>query len=181
MIKYERIVGFFVILLIVFFIIIGLKWGCELNNGVEEDQTTLNINKEIIKLKREIKNIKARVANVEHSLGAGVSAEVSVPSVNIDSIAKQYTTVYISRENVNNRVIWKTTNKDNVFIVSINLEQEPYPDTILAWTGNGMLPTAAYNVSGNIMSVIMQQPKKAFIATNNFIVVRYLAKPYPEK
>ena len=94
----------------------------------------------------------------------------------IAKVAESYITDIINNSNVNERTVWQKTNQQNVYIVSIRLNHQPYENTILIWTGTGILPSSSYKIERTTLSVILNQPKEAFVSSNNFITIRYLPK-----
>lgn len=172
--KIEKFIGVFAVLLVVFFLIILGKWIFLKNDYSQIQYQKIS----------EVAQDKEDKPDAETTQEAG-NPEDATPAVtenggnapgNTADLAERFVTDVIQKDNVNEKALWNATNMNGVYIATIKLESKPYENTLLVWTGLGLLPVSAYNYKNGAVSLIMMQTKDEFIANNNFINIRYISR-----
>ncbi|MBN1353664.1 MAG: hypothetical protein JW994_03215 [Candidatus Omnitrophica bacterium] len=126
---------------------------------------------EMGKIKSEQTALKVKLASLEKI----VRSETETPEKEKQDLG--FMLESINPENVDNRAVWGKTNKSDLYIVTTHLEKTPLPNSVIIWTGLGILPYEAYRIEGNSVSIIIRQSKETFVSSNNYINIRYASKP----
>jgi len=181
MLRQQHIIIFFVVLLIAFFIIFGIKSTQDEvdKKSPSKKYKTTDIAKEINELKNSQAAIKATLASLESKIRNQAPVSATTEDLTEDQSAQfsgVFITEAINRKNAGTKAKWQDTNQPNAFIISVYLENEPAPSSLLVWTGLGILPFSAYKVEGNILNIIFQQSQEVFMNANNYINIRYFPK-----
>lgn len=174
MLKYEKIIPVFVGLLVVFFILIGLKWigiGFSKNSNQE---TISTLREEIKELKREQTALKMRLGDYESMRVQDQSAANPQDEIPQNLNPSNFIVDIVTKDNIDLKAKWSTTNKDGIYVLTIRLDYEPQPGLVLVWTGMGMLPVTSYSINAGSVSIATQQTREMFIASNNFVNVLYV-------
>lgn len=156
-------------------LVIGFKQGLSQRGGIGTKGALRHLEDELKKVKVEQTSIKAKLLNLERAVRSKKSSPTGLSS-SINDLPDSFVTEVVSRDNVDSKAVWNQTNRPDVFLVSVRLEREPNPNTLLVWTGLGVLPFNAYRVDGKTLSILFEQPREAFIASNNFINIRYSSR-----
>ncbi len=157
--------------------------GCKQRNKTDS-QAELNI--DIIEIKNDLERLKqentmtkARLSNFEELIRSRQEINNSqVENTDSEDTGNSFIIENIVSSNIDTKTAWNQTNKANLYVVSVKLEKEPYPNSILVWTGKGLLPFSAYKTQGLNMSIMFNQSKEDFISSNNFINIRYIPKRF---
>lgn len=178
--KYQKIItvsclGFIILLYIIF----GVKHSVlsrQVASGSSFEpggikETLSGIQRKQISLETRLDKIEIMIAANPKAANPGSSqaSQASTP-------AGIFINENIFKDNLDTKAIWNPTNKPNVFIVAIKLQEEPDPNSLLVWTGMGMLPFDAFTSQGDTLSILFQQSKEAFVAGNNYINIRYVPR-----
>jgi len=171
--KYEKIIITFIVLLAVFSAVIFIQ---RFTSGREGGRTAAGIED----VKRENEDLRFRLNALEKAVDpARPSSNPSAAFQVSGDITDRFVTVLVNRENIDSISVWNNTKMPGISFVNVSLTRDPAPETIMVWTGMGVLPVNAYKVQDKTISVIMQQSKEDFIASNNYINIRYIARSNP--
>lgn len=176
MLKYEKIIPVFIGLLAVFFILIGLKWigiGFSKNSNQE---TISTLRDEIKELKREQTALKMKLGDYESMQAQGHGAVNPQDEISQNLNPSNFIVDIVTKDNVDLKAKWSTTNKEGIFMLTVRLDYQPQPGLVLVWTGMGMLPVTSYSINAGSVSIATQQTREMFIASNNFVNVLYVPK-----
>ncbi len=176
--RYERIIAIFFVLIAVFFCIFIIKY-MEIRRASEPvtDAVRISGGSDVDSLKKDIIALKVKLENLERVVRSEKAPSQEPNAPVSEGVEDRFITENVNRDNLNTKATWNQTNRSGLYIVNIALEKEPFEKTILVWTGLGLLPASGYNVNGKTLSVILQQTREEFMSGNNFINIRYIAKP----
>lgn len=175
MIQQKHIIIFFVILLLAFFIIFAVKFSDDNKKASSPKKTKKqDLATQIKELKNNQAAIKATLASFNSKIRTEPIAASGTENPISSYLADYFITETINKDNAGTKAVWNQTNQPNAYVISVYLEKEPHPKTLLVWTGLGILPFSAYRAERNILNIVFQQSQETFSSSNNYFNIRYL-------
>ena len=183
--KYEKILIIFIVVLISFFVIVlfQMRNTRAIYNEQKESNSLVKTEGEMEKRLKDLEKKQNTLMimsdkNIQPSLNNNkkIVKEASLKAVDID-LVKYLVTETINSENLKTKTRWQQTNSPGISVVAVNLDFEPVEESIMVWSGMGLLPVDSYRMQeAKLLLIIFQQPQEAFISGNNYINIRYFKK-----
>ncbi|MDD4202961.1 MAG: hypothetical protein PHQ52_05785 [Candidatus Omnitrophica bacterium] len=184
--RYDKLLMLFIGLLVFFIFLMVFRIGCSKDKEILPEKKITDthvgesLNEKIQRLEERQRDLEQKLLDNKKDISEDQQRD---DNVNIQQVtpleghlADYLVTETVTKENIAQKAVWQATKTQGIYLVSVNLENEPIENSLLIWTGMGILPLKSYKLNGKVLSIIMQQPQQQFIAESDFINIRYFRK-----
>ena len=182
--KYEKILIVFIVILIAFFAIVLIQMN-NARSQYNKEKEINSLDKTDDKLQQRLSELEEKQKTLEEKTDKKTQviikdekkpSEKPLNRVDVD-LVKYLVTETINKDNLQTKTRWQPTNTSGISVIAVKLDFEPVEDSIMVWSGMGLLPVDSYRVQDvNTLLIIFQQTQEAFVAGNNYINIRYFKR-----